>query len=74
MFANAVAELEVLVEHCAERERDGLRNVRIVNFGGDSSPTLRNMYEVGGGTGALGEGPENCWVSRSSKRMPPYLY
>lgn len=28
MFADAVGELEVLVEHCAEGERDGL-------FGGD---------------------------------------
>jgi hypothetical protein len=30
------------------------------------------MYEVGGGAGSLGEGLENCWVSRSSKRMPPF--
>jgi len=33
--------------------------------------TLRYMYEVGGGTGASGEGLTSCWVSRSSNRMPP---
>jgi len=29
------------------------------------------MCEVGGGVRVLGDGLAGCWVSRSSKRMPP---
>jgi hypothetical protein len=35
--------------------------------------TLRYMYEVGRGEGELGRNSKSCWVSRSSKRMPPAM-
>jgi hypothetical protein len=57
VFANAVAELEVLVKHRTEGEGNRLQNVRQTTRNSAGLLTLRNMYEVGGGVGTLGESP-----------------
>ena len=73
VLADAVTELEILVEHGAEGEGDRLGDIRLRgrHDAAEWTHTLRYMYEVGGGICTSGERLASSWVSRSSKRMPP---
>ena len=84
VFADTMGELEILVEHGAEGERDGLdihpfsriptkgsrfSNKRVHAHG--DGLTLSIIYEVGGTASGPGVCKETEGVSRSSKQMPP---
>lgn len=75
VFADSVSELEILVEHGAEGEWDGLYLLvwYLKERKGDVSEgiTLRYMCEVGGGGGESEGIAVRGWVSFNSKRMPP---
>ena len=75
MLVNTVSELEILIEHGPQRERDRLNGwlVPSLSFMG-RIVTLSIMYDVGGISFELLKREETDGVSRSSKQMPPRAY
>lgn len=72
MLVDTVAQLEVLVEHGSQRERDRLDILSVAYFGFvGRSPTLSIIYDVGGVSFGSLKCDETDGVSRSLKQMPP---
>lgn len=72
MLVNAVSELEVLIKHGSQRERDRLHGLlapcSAVSW---STLTLSIIYDVGGVSFGSLRWEETDGISRSSKQMPP---
>lgn len=74
MLLNTVSELEVLIKHGSQRERDRLHGSSAAYFAvSGSNLTLSIIYDVGGASFGSLRWEETDGVSRSSKQMPPKI-
>ncbi len=72
MLVDTLSELEVLIEHGSQRERDRLYGLSVVARGLlERMPTLSIMYDVGGASFGSLKYEETDGISRSSKQIPP---
>ncbi len=75
MLVNTVSELEILVEHGPQGERDRLHGYLVSrSCFAESILTLSIMYDVGGVSFESLNREETEGVSRSSKQMPPRYF
>jgi hypothetical protein len=70
VFSNSMTEMEIVVEHGSESERDRLRVLTLIYLHKKDLLTFKYIYDVGGVLES-GENGATDWASRSSNRMPP---